>query len=76
MKNSVIKLISLYRKNQKFIWELAFAGLITSGCKFYPTCSEYTQEAIKKKGLIRGLIKGSYRVLRCNPISRGGIDLA
>ena len=43
-------------------------------CKFYPTCSEYAKQALKRYGLIRGFLKGGYRVLRCNPWSDGGID--
>ena len=43
-------------------------------CKHIPSCSEYMIEAIEKKGAIRGLSKGTWRVLRCNPWSRGGYD--
>lgn len=44
-------------------------------CKYYPTCSQYTYEALGKYGLVRGLGKGTYRILRCNPWSEGGVDL-
>lgn len=44
-------------------------------CKYTPTCSDYTKEAIKKYGVIKGSLKGFYRILRCNPCSRGGKDL-
>ncbi|MFA7314860.1 MAG: membrane protein insertion efficiency factor YidD [Candidatus Magasanikbacteria bacterium] len=44
-------------------------------CRFYPTCSEYGYEIIKKKGLIVGIPKALWRIIRCNPWSRGGIDL-
>lgn len=43
-------------------------------CKFHPTCSQYTYEAVEKLGIIRGLWLGGLRVLRCNPWSRGGHD--
>lgn len=43
-------------------------------CKYYPTCSEYTYKAIDKYGVIKGTAKGSYRIVRCNPCSKGGID--
>lgn len=43
-------------------------------CKFYPTCSEYTKQAIEKYGAGKGLIIGIYRILRCNPFSKGGYD--
>lgn len=44
-------------------------------CKFYPSCSEYTYQAIDKFGFFKGFFKGTWRILRCNPWSRGGMDL-
>ena len=38
-----------------------------SGCRFYPTCSQYAIDAIKKHGVIKGCIMGFFRILRCNP---------
>ena len=43
-------------------------------CKFYPSCSEYTKQAILKYGFIKGCLLGMYRILRCNPFSKGGYD--
>lgn len=43
-------------------------------CKYYPTCSEYGKQALKKHGLIVGSTKAVWRILRCNPWSKGGID--
>ena len=43
-------------------------------CRFYPSCSEYTKQAIQKYGVCRGGIKGIGRILRCNPLSKGGYD--
>jgi len=43
-------------------------------CKYYPTCSQYAVEAIKKHGPIKGLGLSVWRLLRCNPFSRGGYD--
>lgn len=43
-------------------------------CKFTPTCSEYTRQAIVKYGFIKGCLMGAYRILRCNPFSKGGYD--
>ena len=45
-------------------------------CRFYPSCSEYTKEAIEKYGVLKGSAKGLGRVLRCHPLSRGGYDPA
>ena len=43
-------------------------------CKFYPSCSEYGYQAIKKYGVIKGGVKTLYRIVRCNPWNKGGID--
>ena len=43
-------------------------------CKFEPSCSEYSKQAIRKYGLYKGGIKGIYRILRCNPFNKGGHD--
>ena len=47
---------------------------LPKACRFHPTCSEYMVEAISKKGFLRGLAKGIYRILRCNPFNPGGYD--
>lgn len=44
-------------------------------CKYYPTCSQYGYEVIKKRGIFIGSVKAVWRILRCNPWSKGGIDL-
>ncbi len=75
MKNIAIKMVRIYKKIDYFLWSTNPLGLAASGCKFYPTCSEYTAEAIKKDGFLKGLIRGGYRILRCNPLSKGGVDL-
>jgi hypothetical protein len=43
-------------------------------CKYYPTCSAYSAEAIRELGPVRGSIVAGWRILRCNPLSDGGID--
>ena len=44
-------------------------------CRFYPTCSEYAYQTINKNGIIFGLPKAFWRIIRCNPWSKGGVDL-
>jgi putative membrane protein insertion efficiency factor len=44
-------------------------------CRYFPSCSMYAREAIKKRGLVVGSLKSLYRIARCNPWSKGGIDL-
>lgn len=43
-------------------------------CKYHPSCSEYAVQAITKFGILRGLVLAGWRLLRCNPWSRGGFD--
>ena len=71
----VVALISLYQAtispDRGFFVRWAFPN---GFCRFHPTCSEYGKQVILKFGLIVGLSKAMWRVLRCNPWSRGGID--
>jgi len=46
----------------------------TPTCRFIPTCSHYTAEAIETRGAIVGLAKGLWRILRCNPFGGSGFD--
>ncbi len=69
MKKLLIKLINVY---QKYISKWLASKNIN--CKFYPTCSEYTKQAIEKYGAIKGGGKGICRIIRCNPFSKGGYD--
>lgn len=48
--------------------------LFGSRCRYYPTCSEYAVQGISRFGILRGLVLGGWRLLRCNPFSHGGFD--
>lgn len=67
MKKIVICLIQWYRRYLSPLKK-------HSTCRFLPTCSEYAVLAIEKYGLLKGGIKAVYRILRCNPFCRGGVD--
>ena len=68
MKKLLIGLIEFYRKH--------ISGMKRyPSCRFYPTCSEYAILAIEKYGVVRGGLKALWRILRCNPFSKGGVDL-
>lgn len=45
-----------------------------NACIFEPSCSHYTEEAIKEYGFLKGIMLGAWRILRCNPWNRGGFD--
>jgi len=69
MKKLLIWLICKY---QKYISKWLTSKNIN--CKFYPTCSEYTKQAIEKYGAGKGVFLGIQRILKCNPLSKGGYD--
>ncbi len=66
MKHIMIWLIGLYRKY--------ISPLKPPCCRFTPTCSAYAIEAFKKRGFFVGFILTVWRILRCNPFSKGGYD--
>ena len=47
---------------------------IPQRCKYHPSCSQYAVTAIRRYGILRGLVLSGWRVLRCNPWSHGGVD--
>ena len=56
------------------VYQSTLSPFIGGQCKFLPTCSEYTIEALRSRGAVVGLGLGIWRILRCNPFSRGGYD--
>ncbi|MDP3971050.1 MAG: membrane protein insertion efficiency factor YidD [bacterium] len=69
----VLKLIRVYQQtfSPDHGW---FSQATFHGCKYRPTCSEYTYEAIEIYGITKGMWMGTKRIFRCNPISKGGYD--
>lgn len=57
-----------------FIYRKIFSPLKPPCCRFTPTCSAYAVQAIEKFGIFKGTVLAVYRVLRCNPFCKGGID--
>lgn len=52
----------------------AISPLLGPRCRFTPSCSHYMIGAIEKYGLVRGILKGTWRIMRCHPFNRGGYD--
>ena len=69
MKTLLIKIIDIYKKQISPWFEQRGVH-----CKYEPTCSEYTRQAIIKYGALKGSFIGFKRILRCNPFSKGGYD--
>jgi len=62
----LIRMVKLY---QKYI-----SPGLGNHCKYLPTCSDYMIGCLEKYGVIRGLPRGIWRIVRCNPFSKGGYD--
>jgi putative membrane protein insertion efficiency factor len=48
--------------------------MLPPSCRYWPSCSQYTVEAVQKHGVLKGGLMGAWRIVRCNPWSKGGID--
>lgn len=66
MKTIFLLLIRVYQK--------CISPLFLPSCRFYPTCSAYAYEAVKKFGALKGGYLAVRRILRCHPFSKGGVD--
>lgn len=66
IKRIFLYLINFYIKN--------ISPMFPRRCRFYPTCSMYAKEAITDYGAIKGGILSVFRILRCNPLFKGGYD--
>ena len=66
MKKVALGLIRMY--------QVTISRALPSSCRYTPTCSEYTAEAITRYGIFKGIWMGTRRILRCNPWHEGGYD--
>lgn len=65
LKKFLLALILCYQK---------ISAYTPKRCRFYPTCSEYTRQAIEKYGALKGSWLGLKRIVRCHPLNEGGYD--
>jgi len=77
-KNKNINIISVIGKKVLIFilrtYKRYLSRILPPSCRFYPTCSMYTIEAIEKYGFFKGGLMTILRILRCNPFSKGGYD--
>ncbi len=66
MKNICIAIIKFYQRN--------ISPMKTTKCPYFPSCSCYGLEAVQKHGALKGSALAAWRIMRCNPLSRGGYD--
>ncbi|WP_275097941.1 membrane protein insertion efficiency factor YidD [Sedimenticola hydrogenitrophicus] len=66
MKRLVLQLLKGY--------SYLISPLLGNNCRYYPSCSAYTREAVEIHGVLRGLWLGTRRILRCHPFHEGGYD--
>lgn len=66
MKTLLVFLIRMY--------QVMISPYLGRCCRYYPSCSSYSIDAIKHHGCLKGLFMSVWRVLRCNPFSHGGVD--
>ena len=66
MKAVAVRLIRLYQNT--------WSRVMPPSCRFTPTCSSYTIEAIDKYGVFKGIFMGARRIARCHPLNPGGYD--
>lgn len=67
-------MIRIYQKTISFDHGILSRLFPYGYCRFHPTCSEYGHQAISRHGIFKGIAMGTWRVLRCNPFSKGGED--
>ncbi|MFA6005393.1 MAG: membrane protein insertion efficiency factor YidD [Patescibacteria group bacterium] len=75
MKSFLLRVIIFYQKTQSLHLDILKRLLMVSDvCRFHPTCSQYTYQAIEKYGALKGSVLGLKRVMRCHPWNKGGYD--
>lgn len=56
------------------VYRVTLSGVLGGRCRFHPSCSEYAEQAVRSRGAILGTALSVWRVLRCSPLSSGGLD--
>lgn len=70
-----MKLSRTIAKAPVIFYRKFISPLTPPSCRFYPTCSAYTLEAIEVHGALKGSLLGAKRIMKCHPFHPGGVDL-
>jgi putative membrane protein insertion efficiency factor len=70
----VVRLPALAAAGCVWLYRLTLGALFPTTCKYHPSCSQYAIDALRERGFVRGSALAAWRLLRCNPWSRGGYD--
>jgi putative membrane protein insertion efficiency factor len=83
LRSEAIKLIQLAwhaprgtSRGLILLYTWTVSPLLGNRCKYHPSCSQYALDALREFGFLKGSILAGWRLLRCNPWSRGGVDYA
>jgi len=74
MKNKIKQIWYLIFITPIKIYQLFISPMLPNTCRHLPTCSDYTIEAINEYWVLKGIVKGLNRILRCNPLGSSGYD--
>ena len=66
MKTAIAQILKIYKR--------LVSPFLPPACRYVPSCSEYAAEAVARHGIFRGSTLACWRLLRCNPLARGGFD--
>jgi putative membrane protein insertion efficiency factor len=56
------------------VYSRVISPALPARCRYYPTCSAYAEQAVRTHGILKGSALAAWRIVRCNPFSRGGVD--
>jgi putative membrane protein insertion efficiency factor len=56
------------------VYSRVISPALPARCRYYPTCSAYAEGAVRRHGILKGSVLAAWRIVRCNPFSRGGVD--
>jgi len=72
----ILRLPAYFGIGLVYAYRYTLGVLFPASCKYHPSCSQYALDALRRYGLVRGSVLATWRLLRCNPWSHGGVDRA